>query len=158
MATATPRRVALMAIHPEYAEAILDGRKTVEFRKRPLASDIHSVLIYATSPVKKIVGHFFVEEIVSANPREVWRRYGDLGCIDASNFDLYFASADTAYAIRIKTACPYIDALPLSALNPQPAVPQSFAYLDCSTVDGLCADLDDQMALFEVNASEGALV
>ena len=52
MDSQTNYRVALMAIQPGYAEAILAGVKTVEFRKRALAPDIETVLVYETSPDK----------------------------------------------------------------------------------------------------------
>ena len=47
-----------MSIHPQYADAIVAGRKRAEFRKRPLAADIDVVLIYATAPVRAIIGWF----------------------------------------------------------------------------------------------------
>ena len=51
LASQPDRRIALMSIRPQFAAAILDGSKRVEFRKRPLAADIGTVVIYATKPV-----------------------------------------------------------------------------------------------------------
>ena len=61
MAQAAPGRVALMSIHPRYAHAILEGRKTVEFRKRPLAEDVTHVVIYSTVPDRAVIGYFTVD-------------------------------------------------------------------------------------------------
>ena len=43
-ASATGRHV-VMSVHPRFAEAIMDGRKKVEFRKRRLADDVMTALI-----------------------------------------------------------------------------------------------------------------
>lgn len=135
MARSATRRVALMAMHPQYASAILEGRKTVEFRKRPLAPDISHVLIYATSPVKKVVGAFRVAQITFGEPREIWQRFGHVGCIDEASFDTYFSERATAYAILIRdTFALDQNSFPLSDLDPRPAIPQSFAYLDEANV------------------------
>ena len=56
MDTPAAGRVAVMSIHPRYAEAILSGQKRVEFRKRRLAPDVTTVLVYATQPVGVLVG------------------------------------------------------------------------------------------------------
>ncbi len=48
-ASATGRHV-VMSVHPRFAEAIMDGRKKIEFRKRPLADDVSVVWVYATAP------------------------------------------------------------------------------------------------------------
>src|SRR4051794_20475199 len=114
MATATACRVALMAIHPGYAEAILAGQKLVEFRKRPLADDVASVVIYATSPVQRIVGEFSVERIVAGSPADVWHQFGGVGCIDEDSYNRYYSGSTTAYAIVIKEIRRLDSALPLS--------------------------------------------
>jgi predicted transcriptional regulator len=124
-------RVALMAIHPEYADAILAGHKRVEFRKRPIAADVETVIIYATAPVKAIVGEFTVEDIVIAPPAQVWSSMGRVGAIDRGAFDAYYAGSSTAAAICVKTARRYPAEVTLSAIEPQPAVPQSFSYMSC---------------------------
>ena len=64
-----------MAIQPGYAEAILAGVKTVEFRKRLLAPDIETVLVYETSPTKAIVGSFAVKCMEVASPEVIWGRH-----------------------------------------------------------------------------------
>ena len=73
------KRFALMSIHPKYANAILDGSKRVEFRKRRLADDVNRVVIYATSPVKAVLGEFMVARQVTATPPTLWRLFGGDG-------------------------------------------------------------------------------
>ena len=49
----------LMSIRPIYAEAIFDGIKTVELRRRrPSFVDGTRVLVYSSSPHQKLLGTF----------------------------------------------------------------------------------------------------
>ena len=48
-------RKILISIKPKYVQDILLGKKLYEYRKR-LPSDVDAAIIYATAPVKKIVG------------------------------------------------------------------------------------------------------
>lgn len=123
-----------MAIHPLYANAILDGRKRVEFRKRPLADDVRTVLVYATAPVKKIVGEFTVDHIVVTSPHDLWASFGAIGAIDQPAFDAYYAGARVAVGIQVREAQRYPNPVSLGALAPEPTVPQSFMYLPASAL------------------------
>lgn len=122
-------RVALMAIHERYADAIMDGIKRVEFRKRRLAEDITTVWVYATSPVSKIIGHFSVDVIVQGSPHDIWERFGAIGVIERDAFFAYYDGAATAVAIVVKEAERLPAPVALDEIDPQPAVPQSVAYL-----------------------------
>lgn len=134
MAEPTAERVALMAIHPRYADAILDGRKRVEFRKRRVASDIDTVLIYATSPVSRVVGSFTIEDVVVDAPEAIWEEFGHAGVIDRDAFAQYYASSSAAVAIRVKDTERFEHPIALCDLEPRPAVPQSFSYLPQSVL------------------------
>lgn len=129
MDRATAKRVALMSIHRKYADAIMDGAKRVEFRKRRLAEDIATVWVYATSPVSKVVGHFSVDEIVQGTPQDIWERFGDIGVIEQDAFFAYYDGSAIAVAILVGVAERLASPLSLDELEPRPAIPQSFAYL-----------------------------
>jgi predicted transcriptional regulator len=118
-----------MAIQPRYAAAILDGSKTIELRKRPLAPDVSRVLIYETSPTQMIVGHFVVRDTVVSSPQDIWNRFGAEAAIDRVDFCAYYADVRRGVALRIADAHRLPTPLPLSRLQPPPAVPQSFAYV-----------------------------
>ena len=47
----------LMSIKPKYVEKILSGEKKYEYRKTLLKKDVESILVYSTSPVKKVYGN-----------------------------------------------------------------------------------------------------
>jgi predicted transcriptional regulator len=129
MARSTAQRVALMSIHPEYAEAILSGRKCVEFRKRPLAKDIDIVAIYATAPIQAIVGWFSVSGTVKSSPSQIWRCLHSHGEISWSAFETYYAGHTQCVALLVEKAERFSKPVRLSSLSPCPAIPQSFSYI-----------------------------
>jgi predicted transcriptional regulator len=74
-----PTRV-LLSVKPQFAEAILAGRKTFEFRRalfrRP---DIETVVLYASSPTCKVVGEFTIDEVLSLALDALWETTGKAG-------------------------------------------------------------------------------
>lgn len=119
-----------MSIHPQYAEAILLGKKKVEFRKRGLAADVDTVVIYATSPVKSVVGEFSVDGIVHGTPGDLWKTYRGVGCIQIDAYQSYYEGSVRATGIIVGEVWRYRRPMPLSSMQPAPAVPQSFSYVD----------------------------
>ena len=118
-----------MSIHPEYAEAIFRGAKTVEFRKRRLAADIKTVIVYATAPVSRVLGTFDIDEIVEDSPEEIWSRYGEHGVIEQTAFFNYYEGKKVAVAIVVDEATSFEEPLSLKEVEPNSTAPQSFAYL-----------------------------
>ena len=122
-------RVALMSIRPQFAGPILDGSKRVEFRKRPLAADIGTVVIYATKPVGAILGEFVVDEQAVGKPEELWARFADVAGIDREGFFNYYDGSTRAVGIVIGRVNRYDQSRPLGAVDPGARPPQSFKYL-----------------------------
>lgn len=122
-----------MAIHERYADAIMEGVKRVEFRKRALADDIETVWVYATAPVSKVIGHFSVEEIVQGTPQDIWDQFGAVGVIEQDAFFDYYGARETAVAIVVRSAERLTTPVALHEMDPKPAVPQSFAYLSVAS-------------------------
>lgn len=137
MASATDSRVALMSIHPRYAEAILAGKKLVEFRKRPLPPDVEMVLIYATSPVRAIIGWFTVSGVVRTTPDAIWRSLHSVGEISRSDFQSYYAGCAEGVAMLVGETGRLAGPVTLSELSPTPATPQSFNYIAETVLDQL---------------------
>ena len=63
---------AILSIKPIYAKQILAGTKKVEFRKRSFKEKVRRVYIYASVPVKQIVGYFTFTEIDEDTPANLW--------------------------------------------------------------------------------------
>lgn len=123
-------RVALMSIHPKYADAIMTGKKRVEFRKRPIAADVTHVIVYATAPVSAVIGAFAVTGQVTSPPRSLWRRFRRVGGISRSRFFDYFAAHESGTGIGVGLVL--VPPAPLSLVEDLGLrhPPQSFRYLD----------------------------
>lgn len=120
--------VALLPIRPQYATAIMRGEKRVEFRRRAFGRDVEYVVVYASSPVQRILGFFRVSGVAEAHPEELWERYAGVGAIDRESFVRYYAGAERGCAIGIDRVCVFEAPVPLSALGERKA-PQSFKYV-----------------------------
>ena len=65
----------LLSIRPEYAEKIFNGKKKYEYRRVIFKNrNIHSIVVYATKPIKKIIGEFEIDEILSDRPNKIWEK------------------------------------------------------------------------------------
>jgi predicted transcriptional regulator len=126
-----------MSIRPPYAEAILDGSKQVEFRKRRLADDVTTVLIYMTAPVMAVVGHFTVAGQVVDAPAALWERFEAVAGIDADGFHDYFAASDEGVGIVIEDVTIYDTPVPLQQVDPGGRAPQSYKYLPAGALAGV---------------------
>jgi predicted transcriptional regulator len=125
----SPSRAALMSIHPRYAEAILEGRKHVEFRKRGLAADIGTVLVYATAPVGRLVGTFQLSDTMTASPTQLWQQFAEVGCIEREAFDAYYRGREVGVGLLVASPHKFDSPVRLDELAPSPAPPQSFSYI-----------------------------
>ncbi len=115
----------------------MSGAKKVEFRKRPFGRDVTHVVVYASSPVKRVLGFFEVKEIDEASPRVLWQRYAAVGGISREDYDGYFGLASSAVAIRVERVHSLRTPIPLSEVLPAGRAPQSYAYLPASVVPRL---------------------
>lgn len=96
------KRKVLMSIKPKYVEEILDKKKLFEFRRSVFDADnVEKVVIYASSPIKKIVAEFDVNDIISGTPQTIWDRCKNNAGIDRDSFMEYFSDKDTAFSIVI---------------------------------------------------------
>jgi predicted transcriptional regulator len=129
MASRTTQRSALMSIRPQFASAILDGSKTVEFRKRVIANDVRRVIIYTTSPVQAVVGEFTIASQVVASPKALWRRFSRVAGIDRAAFFKYFDGSTDAVGIVIDSVVEYKTPRSLDEVEPGARPPQSFMYI-----------------------------
>ena len=131
------RRSALFAIKPAYAEALTDGRKGVEFRrKRPALKPGDVVYIYATGPIHAVIGSFRCGEIVEAQLAKLWRKYGKIGGVAKQTFEDYFAGCVEGSAIEVAAHSRWETALGVAAIRRRVAgfsPPQSYMFIDDGT-------------------------
>jgi predicted transcriptional regulator len=57
----TDRTTAVLSIRPVYVDRILDGSKTIEFRRRPLPVEVEQMLIWKTGPDGGVVARVAIE-------------------------------------------------------------------------------------------------
>ena len=93
--------IALLSIKPQYANAILDGQKKVEFRKRGFARVVTHIVIYATAPIGRIVGWFKVGKTEEKSPAGLWRSFSKVGGITEKDFNAYYKNTALGVAIGV---------------------------------------------------------
>lgn len=119
----------LLSIKPEYAEKILSGEKRYEFRRTVFKNTaIKKVVIYASSPVKKVIGEFDIECVISLELEDLWKKTSKYSGINKDFYDQYFDGKVFGYAIKVKKARRYKNQLNLDKYKIK-YPPQSFIYL-----------------------------
>jgi len=123
-----------LSIKPEFAEKILSGEKRFEFRRVMPKREVQHVVVYASSPVRRLVGEFTVRRIVTASPSKLWRLTRSHAGISKGYFDDYFRDRSEAHAFEIGEVRLYERPLDPRKMSPAFRAPQSFVYL--STLKG----------------------
>lgn len=121
---------AILSIKPQYANAILSGEKTVEFRKAVFKKKVDRVYIYSSSPEKHIIGYFTIETIEAETPDILWQRYNKVGSINKDDFFDYYTGKQKGFAIKVKDVIAF-----KQPVNPKDIIenfkaPQSYMYID----------------------------
>lgn len=119
----------LLSIKPKFADLIFDGSKKYEFRKTIFKNpNVKTVVVYASSPMQKVIGEFEVETILRDAPANLWRETQNESGVSEDFFFNYFLDKEVAFAIKVKNTRLYERPLCLrSYYNISP--PQSFCYV-----------------------------
>jgi predicted transcriptional regulator len=119
----------LLSIKPSFALKIFDGTKRFEYRRSIFKrTDIKNVVVYASSPLKKILGEFEIDDILSGEPANLWCETHNYSGISEKKFFEYFSDTNRGYAIKIKNYQLYDKPQTIEdSLGVSP--PQSFMYL-----------------------------
>lgn len=122
------KKKILISINPEHVENILNGTKKYEYRKIAAKKDISSIIIYETTPVKRIVAEAEIIDVLMFTPEELWERTKDASGIDKVFFDEYFKGREVAYAYKLGKVKKYETPKTLLEYGIK-AAPQSFVYI-----------------------------
>lgn len=131
-ASSNRHRSLLLSIKPKYVAPILTGIKTIELRRtRPAVGPGATVVIYASTPTKAIVGHAELVEVIEGVPSIIRSLSRDHSAVADSDFDAYFAGSETAVGLRltkiVTSKVPLtLEKLRLLGIEP----PQSWRYLE----------------------------
>jgi predicted transcriptional regulator len=118
----------LLSINPEHVESIFHGTKRFEFRKVRCKYDIDRIIIYATSPVKRVVGEVNVSGIIEGDLESIWELTCEFAGISHSSYENYFKGKKKVVAYKLGTVQKYKEPKLLSDYGLSFA-PQSFVYL-----------------------------
>ena len=119
----------LISIKPEYTEKIISGVKKYEYRRHVAKKDISSIIIYETTPIKRVVAEAEIEAILSYTPDELWKLTEEESGINKKFFDEYFKGKRIANAYRIGKVKVFEKPKLLEDYGVR-CVPQSFIYIN----------------------------
>ena len=91
----------LVSIKPIVAEQIFSGIKKYEYRKIAAKQDISSLLIYETSPIKRVVAEAEIVDVLMLSPDMLWEQTKENSGISKQFFDQYFKGREIAYAYKL---------------------------------------------------------
>lgn len=119
----------LLSIKPEFAERIFDGSKKYEFRRSIFKNpDVKTVIVYASSPVQRVIGEFDIETVLRDSPKSLWKKTRKHSGISEEFFFAYFSERDIGFAIEVKKVRRFKKPRCLrSSYDVSP--PQSFCYV-----------------------------
>ncbi len=120
----------ILRIDLEYANAILDGTKTVEFRRNKFMHPVDRILLYCASPIQQIIGSFQVGKIVEDTPENLWTRFNKVGGIDQASFFEYFKNSGTGFAIEVESFEKFAEGINLADYFENFCAPKKYLYLE----------------------------
>lgn len=118
----------ILSIKPEFVEKILNGEKKFEFRRKIFNKEVDTVIIYASSPIKAIIGEFTIDEILYHKLDQLWKITKNHAGIDKSFFYEYFKKKEKGFAIKIKQFRKYDNYVELNEYG-LTYPPQSYVYI-----------------------------
>jgi len=124
----------LISIRPKYVGRILSKAKLVEVRRRFSAKWVGCrAVLYASSPLKALVGEATIVSVTNGSPSDIWSKFGPgLGC-STDEFEAYVGSASQISAIELDDVIPYREPIGLAQasylVREDLAPPQSFCDL-----------------------------
>jgi predicted transcriptional regulator len=122
----------VLSIRPTYIERILDGRKSVELRRRfPVTTQSGAVaLLYSTSPIQSIVAVATLQCVTEHSIASLWRKFAAAAAVTRSEFDSYFQGVSEGYALQLTSVRQLDRPIHLTDLSAkfEFSPPQSYCY------------------------------
>lgn len=130
-------RALLLSIQPRFAQAIVDGTKTVELRRvRPTVSAGDRLVFYETSPTRAVVAIATVVGVLAKDPATLRRRVAAKSGLQGEEFLAYFSGCDIGFGIEFCEVVALRSPVTLNDLRrrvPGFTPPQSYHYLRAGT-------------------------
>lgn len=124
-------RAVLLSIKPKYADLILAGSKRVEFRRSWAVQDVSVIVLYSSSPIRRIVGMVEVDEIIVTSPNSLWETCIERGGgLTRNELQSYFSGKSQGVAVLLGKVFKLAAHIQPSDVISEFVPPQSFRYLD----------------------------
>lgn len=124
------KKYVLMSIKPVYAKLIKSGQKTIELRRiapKVKAGDI--LVIYESSPVKRVTAFCEIETMIVTEPIKLWETARDSACLTHDSFAEYFEGKMQAVGIKLGKVQMLNIPKELRVISENLQAPQSYRYL-----------------------------
>ncbi len=128
-------KTILMSIHKEPFEALLDGRKKHEFRRRFYLSEPCQVVFYVSSPTQAICGVGIFDRPIRGKPDELAKIIKKHSFSSPENLRRYLEGVSFGWALPL-TKIKKVQLITLDELRedmPKFRPPQSYCYFNRST-------------------------
>lgn len=117
----------LLSIKPEFVKKIIRGEKKYEYRRKIFKKDVESVIIYASSPLQRVVGEFVIADIIESDLSTLWKRTHRYSGINEEFFWEYFKGTNKGFALKIGNLILYDEHLSIDNFGVR--APQSYVYV-----------------------------
>lgn len=120
----------ILSIKPVFANKIFEGDKKFEFRRSIFKNkNVSKVIVYASSPISKVIGEFEIGEILFKDLNTLWKETKKYSGITEDYFYDYFVGKEKGFALEVKKVKRYKNELCIKeSFGKVP--PQSFAYFE----------------------------
>ncbi len=126
------KKYLFVSVKPEFANKIVKKEKNIELRKiKPHVNIGDYIIIYASSPIKSVLGFGVIKQIIEKSPDIMWKEHATSLGIDKERFDEYYAGKERAIGIeihKIKKIEP-ISLANLRQIDPDFHPPQIYRYV-----------------------------
>ena len=135
-----PVKSVLLSVRPHFAEALLEGSKTADVRRRfPTLHAGTRIYIYSSSHVGAVLGTVDLETVDRDDVCKLWSRHRDRIGISKDDFLNYIEGVRKPAVLIVENPRCWKGAMPRSILQEVLGLkpPQSFRYLNESQCEGM---------------------
>lgn len=133
----------LLSIKPRFALQIIGGTKTIELRRKFTTDQVIGgvAIIYASSPLQKIVGYAHIENVLFLTLDEIWFQYGEQSKVKQDFFYQYYDGLTHGFALHLIKPVHLEREISLKELKNKYNItpPQSYRYLSSEILSSLLA-------------------
>lgn len=129
--------IALLSIKPRFADAILAGRKKVEFRKVRFTKAPKYIVLYVSTPIRQVIAFCEVVEVQEHTVLGLWRKHRGRGGIEYDEFLAYYNGRKRGYGIIVGAVWKLHRPASLQDLGARSTPPQNFQYMSDTSISRL---------------------